>query len=57
MEATAMKWYTQIWDITHFTARCCCSLITLNEPCNYQRPRCDITWLDATNNLYNGFPS
>jgi len=29
--------------------------ITLGEPCNNQRPRCDITWLHVTNHLYHGF--
>ena len=24
------------------------------EPCNNQRPRCDIAWLHATNHLYHG---
>ena len=34
---------------------CCC--ITLREPCNNQRPRCDIVWLHVTNHLFHGFPS
>ena len=29
--------------------------ITLREPCNNQRPRCDIAWLNVTNHLYHGF--
>ena len=27
------------------------------QPCNNQRPRYDIAWLHATNNLFYGFPS
>jgi hypothetical protein len=30
--------------------------ITLREPCNNQRPTCDIAWLHVTNYLYHGFP-
>ena len=32
-----------------------CSFITLREPCNNQRPRCDIARLHVTNHLYHGF--
>jgi hypothetical protein len=32
-----------------------CSFITLREPCNNQRPRCDISWLYVTHHLYHGF--
>ena len=32
-----------------------CSFITLEEPCNNQRPKCNITWLHATNHLYYYF--
>jgi len=32
-----------------------CSFITLREPCNTQRPRCDIAWFQVTNNLYHTF--
>ena len=34
------------------------SFITLREPYNNQRPRCDIAWLHVTNQLYRayGFP-
>jgi hypothetical protein len=31
--------------------------ITLRQPCNNQRHRCDIAWLHVTNHLYHGFPS
>jgi len=34
-----------------------CSFITLREPCNNQRPACDIAWLHVTSHLYHGFPS
>jgi len=34
-----------------------CSIITLREQCNNQRPRCDIVWLDVTNHLFHDFPS
>jgi hypothetical protein len=34
-----------------------CSFISLIEPCNNQRPRCDIAWLHVTYHLYHGFPS
>jgi hypothetical protein len=34
-----------------------CSFIILEEPCNNQRPKCDITWLHATTHLHNYFPS
>jgi hypothetical protein len=27
------------------------------EPCNNQRPRCDIAWFHVTNTVYLGFPS
>jgi hypothetical protein len=30
-----------------------CSFITFREPCNNQRPRCDIAWLHDTNHLYH----
>jgi hypothetical protein len=33
-----------------------CSIITLREPSNNQRPRCDIARLHVTNHLYHGFP-
>jgi hypothetical protein len=29
-----------------------CSFNTLREPCNNQRPRCDIVWLHVINHLY-----
>ena len=29
------------------------SFITLREPCNNQRPRCDIAWLHVINYLYH----
>ena len=50
------------YDIIHADTRYCtlnlgCSCITLREPCNNQRPRCDITWLHVTNHLYHGFLS
>ena len=32
------------------------SFITLREPCNNQRPRCEIAWLHVTNHLYHGCP-
>ena len=32
-----------------------CSFITLREPYNNKRRRCDIAWLRATNDLYQGF--
>jgi hypothetical protein len=32
-----------------------CSFITLREPCNNQRLRCDIAWLHVSNNIYLGF--
>jgi hypothetical protein len=35
----------------------CIRSATLREPCNNQRPRCDIAWLHATNHIYHGFPS
>jgi len=31
--------------------------IILRQPCNSQRPRCDIAWLYVTNHLYHGFTS
>jgi len=34
-----------------------CSIINVREPCNNQRPRCDIVCLHVTNHLYHGFPS
>ena len=33
------------------------SFITLREPWNNQRPRCDIACLHVTNHLYHGFPN
>ena len=33
-----------------------CGFITLREPCNNQRSRCDIALLHVTNNIYLGFP-
>ena len=43
------------YEIIHADTRYCihtlnlgCSLITLREPCNNQRPRCDIAWLHVT---------
>jgi len=32
-----------------------CSLITLREPCNNQRPRCDIAWVQVTNHFIPQF--
>ena len=32
-----------------------CSVSTVRESCNNQRPRCDITWLHVTNHLYHFF--
>ena len=32
-----------------------CSFITLREPCNNQRPRCDIELLHVANKVYHGF--
>ena len=34
-----------------------CSFITLREPCNNQRPACDIAWLHVTGHLYHCFLS
>ena len=34
-----------------------CSFITLREPCNNQRPICDIVWIHVTNHLYHDFLS
>ena len=44
------------YHILHTLNLCYC-FITLREPCNNQRPRCDITWPHVTNHLYHGFPS
>ena len=30
-----------------------CSFITIREPCNNQRLRCDIEWLHVANHLYH----
>ena len=46
---------TYRYEIVH-TLNMDCSFITLREPCNNQRPRCDIAWLHITNHLYHGFP-
>ena len=34
-----------------------CIFITLREPCNNQRPACDIAWLHVAIHLYHGFPN
>jgi len=44
------------YEILH-TLNIGCSFITLREPCNNQRPRCDSAWLHVTTHLYHGFPS
>ena len=31
-----------------------CSFRTLRDPCNNQRPRCDIAWLHVINHSYHG---
>jgi hypothetical protein len=49
-----IKQSTQIQDIAHFKYLGC-SFITLREPCNKQRPKCDIAWFRVTNHLYHGF--
>ena len=44
-------------DIAHFQIwAVVLSFITLREPCNNQRPRCQIAWLHVTNHLYHGCP-
>ena len=58
MQATAKN-----YEIIHADARYCTlldlgySFITLREPCNNQRPRCDIAQLHVTNHFYHGFQS
>ena len=32
-----------------------CSCITLRQPCNNQRPRCDITWVHVLQIIYTTF--
>ena len=44
------------YEILH-TLNLGCSFSALGEPCNNQRPRCDIAWLHVANHLYHGFPS
>ena len=39
----------------HITLNLGC-FITLREPCNNKRARCDIAWLHVTNHLYHSFP-
>jgi hypothetical protein len=36
--------YTRGFDILHIL-NLGCGLITLREPCKYQQPRLDVTWL------------
>ena len=53
------KQQQKIWNKTHryeilHTLNLGCYFITLKEPCNNQRPRCDIAWLHITNHLYHG---
>ena len=45
---------TMKYEILH-TLNLGSSFITLREQCNNQRPRCDIVWLHAKNNLYHAF--
>jgi hypothetical protein len=40
------------YEILH-TLNLGCSFITLREPYNNKRPRCDIAWLHVTNDLYH----
>ena len=47
---------TRRYEILH-TLNMHCSFITVREPCNSQRPRCDIAWFHVTNHLYHGFPN
>ena len=59
MQATAKNFEitdADLYEILH-TLNLDCSFITLREPCNNQRPRCDIAWLHVTNHLYHGFLS
>ena len=44
------------YEILH-TLNLGCTFITLREPCNNQRLRCDIAWLHVTNHIYHGFLS
>jgi hypothetical protein len=49
----------KVWNNTHryeilHTLNLGCYFITLKEPYNNQRPRCDIAWLHITNHLYHG---
>ena len=44
------------YQILHTLNLGCC-FITLREPCNNQRPRCDIAWLHVTNHLYHSCQS
>ena len=39
------------YEILH-TLNLDCSYITLREPCNNQRPRCDIAWLKMLRIIY-----
>jgi hypothetical protein len=41
-----------IYEILH-TLNLGCSFITIREPCNNQRLRCDIEWLHVANHLYH----
>ena len=50
-----MKLYTLIRDIAHLNLGC--SFISFIEPCNIQRPICDIAWIHVTNHIYHDFSS
>jgi hypothetical protein len=45
-------WIRGIYEILH-TLNLGCSFITIREPCNNQRLRCDIEWLHVANHLYH----
>jgi len=56
-----MHFFLKNYEIIHADTRYCtlylgCSFITLREPYNNQRPRCDIAWLHVTNYWYHSFP-
>ena len=55
MKATAKNYEIIHADTRYCTLNLSCSFITIREPCNNQRPRCDIARLHVTNHLYHGF--